>query len=28
LETRLHNGGVGNPPYHNTMLCTMSSSLE
>ena len=20
LETRLHNGGVGDPPHHNTML--------
>jgi hypothetical protein len=20
LETRLRNGGVGNPPHHNTML--------
>ena len=20
LDTRLHNGGVGDPPYHNTML--------
>jgi hypothetical protein len=28
LETRLHNRGVGNPLHHNTLLCTMSSSLE
>jgi len=25
LDTRLHNGGVGDPPYHNTMLFMLNA---